>query len=225
MVGKRTYSTREKQRTAFKSDASPDSNKRQKHNDSDELDCLTPKSDRSGKAYSALKRVSRRFSGPVSIPDEQMDVEKCPHANGKPIGLFDKAINGRLHSSKTKQADIHGNIDVFNATMNDKKNSIESTARPKASYLPTPPAEAQKTSGNGTNSRPSSSNGYAVKPASKNIVANGSIETSKLFDKIIKNEKTEQPYTPREYASAKTPAPRKNIIGDRLSKKGKEARL
>lgn len=226
MVGKRTYSNREKQRNGYKNDPSPDStSKRQKHDDSDELDWLTPTSSRTSKAASMLKRASGKFSGPVSIPEEEMDVEKLPHANGKPTGLFDKALNGKLHLPKPTQASIHGSRDAFNATMKDRKSSRESATRPSASYLPTPPAETQKPMGNGTIGSPTNSEGSAAKPTSKTAVANGSTETSKLFQKVIKNEKIQQPYTPREYESVKTSAPHRNVLRERLSRKTKEARL
>ncbi|KAF2132417.1 hypothetical protein P153DRAFT_429557 [Dothidotthia symphoricarpi CBS 119687] len=225
MVGKRTYSNREKQRNAYKNDPSPDSRKRLKQDDTDEQSWLTPTSSRTGTVASTLKRASGRFGGPVSIPEDGMDVEKCSEPNGKPTSVFDKVANGRSNLAIPQQASIHGSRDAFNTTMKGRRNSKQSNTRPQSSYLPTPPAEVQKPSGYGISSRPSSSNGCAISPASKTATANGSIETSKLLEKIIDNEKTEPSYTPREYESDKTPAPRKDIHGDYMSKRSKEARL
>jgi hypothetical protein len=183
-----------------------DSRKRSKTDD-DELEKLRFPG-RQAKKSSLLKKSLH--SGPVSFSnDDDGDIDPAPK---KRTNVFDKVLKkGQYQAEKPDQSQIQ--------IYQDRKRN---------SYLPTPPAEAERKAhqqarrdatfscakGIASNGGPKTSN----KPATP-------AQTSQLFERVIEDEQPKQPYKPKAYKADETAAPRRDIMGDRLSSKSKEAEM
>jgi hypothetical protein len=143
-------------------------------------------------------------SGPVSFTSDDGDISFAPK---KKTSVFDKVLKeGRYQTAKPVQNQIRG----------------------RNSYLPTPPAEVERKAhqqarrdATFSHINGDASNGGLKTP---NKVATPT-QTSHLFERIIKDEQPRQPYKPKTYEADETAAPRRNIMGDRLLKKSKEAEM
>jgi hypothetical protein len=182
-----------------------DSRKRSKTDD-DELEKLRFPG-RQAKKSSLLKKSLH--SGPVSFSNDDGDIDPAPK---KRTNVFDKVLKeGRYQAEMPDQS-------LIQIYQDRKRNS----------YLPTPPAEAQRkahqqarrdatfsrSKGIASNGGPKTSN----KPATP-------AQTSQLFERVIEDEQPKQAYKPKAYKADETAAPRKDITGDRLSSKSKEAEM
>jgi hypothetical protein len=183
-----------------------DENRKRNKSDDDELEKLRFPG-RQAKKSSLLKKSLH--SGPVSFSNDDEDIDPAPKKNKS---VFDKVLKeGRYQVAKPEQ--------IQTRLYGDRKRNT---------YLPTPPAEAerkahQQARRDATFSRANgiASNGGLKTPNKPATPA----QTSHLFQRIIEDEQPKQPYKPKAYKADETAAPRRNIIGDRLSSKSKEAEM
>lgn len=178
------------------------------------------------KSSALFKRTSQMFSGPVSIPQDDAEVEATPKARKSLSSLFDKALQGGrgAQPQTSKQLNIHGSREEFVRTIEVRKKEPNHT-QPSGSYLPTPPSEVQRLRSNGTGS--SNSNGLGARPKSSMTSATyeGSSETTDLNRKRSKSKPQTQPYVRKTYAAKKTPHPGADLYGDALPKRAREVQL
>jgi hypothetical protein len=178
------------------------------------------------KSSALLKRGSVYFSGPVSIPSDDAEVEVTPKARKSLSGLFDKALQGGRNSQPrtSQQPKIHGSREEFVRTIEVRKKEPSNT-QPGGSYLPTPPSEVQRLRSNGTGSSNSSGLGARTKSSMTSATYDGSSETTDLSRKRSKNKSQKQPYVPKTYAAKRTPHPGVDLYGDPLPKHSGEVQL
>lgn len=223
-MAKRTYSQRDKRRSAYGHKGFPsheDSQKRQKVANSDELHLPpSPPPSRGGKS-SLLKKSLKVFGGPISIPEDELNLDPAPKISSG-LSVFDKVAKEGVRAAKPKQQTIYGSRDDFEDTMKSKKKGKPS------SHLPTPPAEVQKKSAQEARraQKPSTPDGTANMhvPRRTQMVSN-TTETLPSSKVAITKKQPKEPYEPKAYKAEKSPTPRKNIRGDRLRVKSKEAEL
>ena len=216
---KRTYSQRDKWRSSNERQSIADLNdsrKRHKVTDSDVLHLPTPPPSRGERTSSVLKKGLKMFGGPVSIPDDESQSDSTSKTSNGISRLFDKASSGKL---KPAQLNLHGSIygtwEDFAEAMKDGKKSSQTVAKSSKSYLPTPPAEAPKPHQKEYRDFPfAKPNAPAIKLGFRSqSTSTMSTETSRLFEKIIKEERPKQPYKPKDYQADKTLAPAYNDFG------------
>ncbi|KAF1939089.1 hypothetical protein EJ02DRAFT_382413 [Clathrospora elynae] len=238
-MGKRTYSQRDKRRSAHEIHGLPnhnddDSRKRYKADEPDELHLSTPRSSGKGIVSTLLKKglkpkVPKKFRGPTSLPEleDEIDIDSAPESSDK-RSVFEKVLRARYQPVKPLKPTIHGSRDEFAEAMKDGRRSKAYNGEQRNSHLPTPPVEFQ-TKAHQQARRDSTFahiNGAANKPPTK--TPNGSsapTETSQLFEKIIKYEQPKEPYVTKLYKSEETLAPRRTIEGVRMSSTSGEAQM
>jgi hypothetical protein len=217
---KRTYSQRDKQ--AAEQEAR---RKRSKSGDDDEL-CLPNDHRFKGpqKSQHLLKKGIKKYGGPTSLPDGEDDFEIEQESN-KNLSIWDKALKGKLKSVNQKQRNVYGNREDFQETMKDKTSTKKSDGISSKNYLPTPPSELQKKQGQRLNQFFPNLNGAAAKlvPLAKTLKTKPTA-TPKPVKKIAHKDKLKQTYVVKKYESDKVSAPRKNILGDRMSSKSIEVK-
>lgn len=211
-MGKRTYSQRAKRCAAASHSNSQDpqySRKRLKtNNDLNDLSSLpSPPRSRGEKKSAPPKKSSHMFRGPVSIPDEETDSQVTSDSKGKAVSrVLDKALSGKLKPSLLKHNhSIYGSMEDFTSTMTHKRKSGLDNSLLNNRALPSPPAENPK--------------------ASHQNAGLASTKTSRLFEKIIKDQPPKQVALPEPRPTEVLVAPRHTIMGGRLGKQSKEALL
>lgn len=236
MKKKFTYSRKDKTRPRNNDDSTPNdengSRKRRKTDSPSETSSFvsvptisSTASSIRAKGSAIFKKTSQLFNGPVSIPQDDAEVEVTPRARKSLSGLFDKALQPRAQSQSTKQTIIHGSREEFIGTMQVRKKEGYST-QASGSYLPTPPSEVQKLRSNGTGSSSNSSRlGVRPKSATTSTTYDGSSEGLDLSRKRSKSKPQKQPYVPRTYAAEKAAHPGVDLFGDPLPRKSREVRL
>ncbi|XPS94165.1 hypothetical protein M3J09_003490 [Ascochyta lentis] len=236
MTRKLTYSRKDKARPRNNGDTTPDdedgSRKRQKTDSPSETSSFvsvptvsSTASSIRAKGSALFKKTSQLFGGPVSIPQDEGDVEVTPKSRKSLSGLFDKALQPRVQPQKIKQPVIHGSRDEFVGTMQVRQKEGHSK-QPSGNYLPTPPSEVQRLRSNGTGSS-SNSSGLGARPESIKASAtyDGSSEAAALCRKRSKSKPQKQPYMARTYAAESTPHSGRDLFGNRLPQKSKELQL
>lgn len=235
MTKKFTYSRKDKTRPRNNEDSTPDdedgSRKRRKTDSPSETSSFVSVPTISSTASSIrarssaiFKKTSQLFGGPVSIPQDDADIEITPKSRKSLSGLFDKALQTRAQPPKPKQPNIHGSREEFVRTIEVRKKEPHGT-QPSSSYLPTPPSEVQRLRSNGTGSSVSSGHGSKPKSATTATTYDGSSEMTDLSRKRSKGKPQKQPYAPKTYAAEKKAFPGADLFGDRLSKRSREAQL
>jgi hypothetical protein len=206
---KRTYSSADKKRAELE-------RKRQKTDEHDELrsPCDPPR-DSPLQPKLLLKPQLKRFDGPVSFLDEDLNSDTGPR-NASGLSVFDKVLGGNSKPSNRKQYNIHGSREDFENMMHKQKKRKSSHEGTTHSYLPTPPVETQK-----------QQNELAkqIKPAQVTKPAWTSIAKSKMPERISAYGEPRQPYVAKQFEADKSLAPRKDLTGGRISSKSKEAKL
>lgn len=177
------------------------------------------------KGSALLKTGSGYFSGPISIPSDDAEVETTPKARKSLSGLFDRALQGGRNAQPqtSQQPKIHGSREEFVRTIEVRQKEPNST-QTGGSYLPTPPSEVQRLRSNGTGSSNSSGFGARTK-SSMTSTYDGSSEMTDLSRKRSKSKPHKQPYVPKTYAAKRTPHPGADLYGDELSKRSREVQL
>ncbi|KAJ4413306.1 hypothetical protein N0V91_000281 [Didymella pomorum] len=177
------------------------------------------------KGSALLKMGSGYFSGPISIPSDDAEVETTPKARKSLSGLFDRALQGGRNAQPqtSQQPKIHGSREEFVRTIEVRQKEPNST-QTGGSYLPTPPSEVQRLRSNGTGSSNSSGFGARTK-SSMTSTYDGSSEMTDLSRKRSKSKPHKQPYVPKTYAAKRTPHPGADLYGDELSKRSREVQL
>jgi hypothetical protein len=177
---------------------------------------------RQAKKSSLLKKSLH--SGPVSFTNEDGDIEPPKKKN-----VFDKVLSeGRYQAAKPGQVRFSGDRNGFAGLMRKNQRSEEHEGRKRNSYLPTPPADAERKAHQQTrrDTTFSHTNGSASKGGLKTPSKSATpTQTSQLFERVIKYEQPKQPYQPKAYKADETPAPAMDILGGRLPEKSKEAEL
>ncbi|KAH7078291.1 hypothetical protein FB567DRAFT_631649 [Paraphoma chrysanthemicola] len=218
---KRTYSSRFKKRGEYQREPS---RKRSKGNSDDELHWpLRPQ------ASAALLKKVLRPSQPQPDSEDELAANIARRKNS--ASILDRALGGKLKTVKPKGQSIYGSREEFEATMQDQREEKKNNPKLNASYLPTPPSELQQQQTKHLNTFFPGLNGKAgkvisniSKPKTKPPIPTVSptairaTETSKVFEKIIKCAEPKEPYVPKQYEADRTPAPRRGLSGDRLSK-------
>jgi hypothetical protein len=219
MARKVTYGKRDNGKRPLPYDndsAHEDDNSRKRSKTDDELEKLRFPG-RLPKKSSLLKKSLH--SGPVSFSNDDGDIEPP-----KKKSVFDKVLSaGRHQAAKPGQNRIHGDRKDFAELMQKDQRSKEYK---RNSYLPTPPAEAERKAHQQArrDATFSHTNGSASKGGLKASAA-APTQTSQHFAKVIKNEQPKQPYQPKAYKAEAILAPRRNILGGRLSRSSKEAEM
>ncbi|KAF2032218.1 hypothetical protein EK21DRAFT_99100 [Setomelanomma holmii] len=228
-MAKRTYSSFDRRRKELEQETH---RKRPKSDNEDEL--RWPQRPQSS---SLLLKKGLKPDGPPS--DLEDDVVSNIAQRKNPISLLDRALDSKLKPTKNKQDGIHGSREEFEKTMQSRRAEKKNSPVPRSAYLPTPPSGAQTQQKKRMNSFFPALNGKAgeiVSKATKSVVTKPtptpelaakavmiSTETSKVFETVIKCAEPEEPYQPKQYEADKVPAPRRDLSGDRLSRKSKEA--
>lgn len=236
MKQKFTYSRRDKTRSRNNEDSTPDdeggSHKRRKTDSPSETSSFvsvptisSTASSIRAKGSAIFKKTSQLFSGPISIPQDDTDVNATPKSRKSLAGLFDKALQPRTTPpQKTKQPSIHGSREEFVRTIEVRQKESHSTQL-SGSYLPTPPSEVQRLRSNDTGSSNSSNPGARLKVTAATGVYDGSSEVADLYLKRSKSKPQRQPYVPKTYAAEKTMHPGTDLFGEHISKKSWQAQL
>jgi hypothetical protein len=215
---KRTYSSRDKRRGAYDQDPQQ---KRSKIQRDDELRLPggSPQN-RPQQSSSLLKKGLRKFSGPVSVPDDF-----TARGNSTHLSVFDKALAGKPKTVKRQQSNIYGSREDFDNTMNSQSLAKKSSEAVTRSY-PTPPVEVQKQQPHPAsrfsptaNEVANSSTTQSAEPITKPTMS------SKISENAVLCKKPQQPYVPKPYEADKTCAPCMDILCNRLSKRSNEAQL
>ena len=192
----------------------------------------------SSSSSSSLRNV--KFSGPVSLPDnndDDMDTNEEDSSKSKTSSMFDKALKGKLKSVTRKQPNIHGSREDFDKTMVDPKRAKKSNAGAAGKYLPTPPSDVENQhakkfdmmfpglkcrglsvlGGDGFGGRGGQSkSGFGrLKESDK----------SKFFDTVLKEEEPKRLYVRKQYEAENVSVPRRDICGNRLSSKSELAKM
>jgi hypothetical protein len=225
---KRTYSSRDKKREVYEQESR---RKRTKGDSDDELRLPD-------RPHSAASLLNKGLKPSQQQSDPEDDVVSNIAQRNKRSSVLDRALNGELKSIKPKERNIYGSRQDFEVTMQGQRAEGKNSPRPSSSYLPTPPSELQLQQTKRLNGYFPVLNGQAGKLVSKMarpIVKSATLpptkpavkptETLRVMENIIKCAKPKEPYTPRQYDADKTPAPRRDLPGDRLSRKSKEAKL
>lgn len=236
MTKKFTYSRKDKARPRHNEDSTPDdedgSRKRRKTDSPSETSSFvsvptisSTASSIRAKSSALLKKTSSYFSGPISVPHEDGDVEIPPksHSRKSLTGLFDKALQGAARPQKPKQPTIYGTREEFVGTMQVRQK--EAQKQSSGSYLPTPPSEVQRLRSNGTGSTNSSGSRPVTKSEMKPTTYDGSSEVAALYRKRSQTKQQKQPYVPRVYAAKRTAHPGADLFGDPLPRKCTEVLL
>ncbi|KAH6620364.1 hypothetical protein C7974DRAFT_415574 [Boeremia exigua] len=236
MKQKFTYSRKDKTRPRNNGDSTPDdedgSRKRRKTDSPSETSSFVSVPTISSTASSIrargsaiFKRTSQLFGGPVSIPQDDADLEVTPKPRKSLAGLFDKALQPRSTQSPIpKQPNIHGSRDEFVRTIEVRKKEPHAT-QPNGSYLPTPPSEVQRLRSSGTGSSNSSGPGARLKPGSTSGHYDGSSEVTDLCRKRSKGKVQKQTYVPKSNAAQNTKHSGVDLFGDQLPKRSREVQL
>ncbi|KAI4670479.1 uncharacterized protein J4E79_000761 [Alternaria viburni] len=217
MAGKVTYSRRPNKRRAphdrDPADENDDRHKRNKTNTEPNGSRLpTPPSSRRGK--------KSWFNGPVSIPDDDMN---------PPRSIFDKVLENKKHQApKPHQRSVQGDRENFKGLMKTGQKSREQNGWARNGSLPTPPAEAQKKAHQQArrdeNFARYKGTIHRNEPAILKSSPTAPNQTSRLFERVIKNEQPKAPYKPKAYKAEEIAAPRRTIMGERLSRSSDQAR-
>jgi hypothetical protein len=171
------------------------------------------------KKPSLLKRGLH--NGPVSFNNDDGDIEPP-----KKKTVFDKVLcEGRHQAAKPDQYGSRGDHKDL-AELIKRQRLQEEYKRDR--YLPTPPAEAERKAHQQArrDATFSHTNGGASKGGLK--ILNSSTaptQTSQLLAKVIKNEQPKVPYQPRAYKADEILSPRRDILGNGLSRSSKEAEM
>ncbi|KAI4955941.1 hypothetical protein J4E91_000150 [Alternaria rosae] len=217
MAGKVTYSRRpNKRRVPHDGDPAHDDDDHHKRTKTN----TEPNGPRLPTPPSSRRGQKSWFNGPVSIPDYDMN---------PPRSIFDKVLENKKHQApKPHERSVQGDRENFKGLMKTGHKSKEQNGWARNSSLPTPPAEAQKKAHQqarrdenlarykGTTNR--------GEPATLETSPTASNHTSQLFERVIKNEQPKEPYQPRTYKAEEVSAPRRTIMGERLSRNSGQAR-
>jgi hypothetical protein len=227
-MAKRTYSSRDKKREVYEQESR---RKRTKGDSEDEL--RLP-----GRPHSSASLLKKGLRPSLKQTDFEDDVVSNIAQRNKRSSILDRALDGKLKSIKHKERNIYGSRKDFEVTMQDQRAEKKNNPRPSSSYLPTPPSELQLQQAKRLNAYFPRLNGQAGKLVSKMaspIIKSATLpptkpavkptKTLRILENIIKCAEPKEPYTPRKYDADKTPAPRRDLPGDRLSRKSKEAEL
>lgn len=234
MAKKSTYSKKDKSRPRNNEDSTVDdedvSRKRRKTDSPSETSSFvsvptisSTASSIRAKGSAVFKKTSQLFSGPVSIPQDDADIEVTPKTRKSLSGLFDKALHGRVQPQRPKQPIIHGSREEFVGTMQVRQREPHITQL--SVYLPTPPSEIQRFRSSGTASSNSSGPDLKTKPAITSIACERPSEVAGLYRKRSKTTQQRQPYVPKVYTAERTAHPGADLFGDRLLKGSKEVQL
>ncbi|KAJ8110258.1 hypothetical protein OPT61_g6853 [Boeremia exigua] len=236
MKQKFTYSRKDKTRPRNHGDSTPDdedgSRKRRKTDSPSETSSFVSVPTISSTASSIrargsaiFKKTSQLFSGPVSIPQDDADLEVTPKSRKSLVGLFDRALQPRAtQAQKPKQPDIYSSREEFVRTIEVRKKEPHAT-QPSGSYLPTPPSEIQKLRSSGTGSSNSSGPGAISKTSLPSGHHNGFSEATDLCRKRSKSNPQKQTYIPKPYTAQKTKHSGADLFGDELPKRSKEIQI
>ncbi|KAH7402699.1 hypothetical protein BKA66DRAFT_7035 [Pyrenochaeta sp. MPI-SDFR-AT-0127] len=227
---KRTYSQRDRWRPAHEHQRllnNDDSKKRHKANDSDELYLPTPPPSRGEKMSSLLKKGLKSFSGPISIPDEEVATDAVQKSSNR-YPAFDNILKKRYQNGNPKPHNIYGSREDFVVTMNDRTKRTQQDRSPRNSHLPSPPAEIQKKAQQEVckteTTRKTAT--LAVQPAARTQSAVKAVpHTSRLSERAVEDEQPKHAYESNVYMAEKTPAPHRGIVGNRLLKRSMEAQI
>jgi hypothetical protein len=230
MVKKVTYSRRhnDKRRVPYDHESAHENDGNRKRSKVEEelaeLRLPTPPSSRQRKKPSLLKKGL--FGGPVSIPDDDTEINPATKSRRR-LSIFDKVLGeGRHQAAKPHQNKIRGDRENFAEIMKNEQRLKEQNDQRRNSYLPTPPAEADRKAHELARSDKAflHYNGYASNGGLKTLHTPAApTRTSQLFEQVINNEQPKEPYKPKAYKSEETAAPRRTITRDRLSRKSEEA--
>lgn len=203
-----------------------DMNKRQKTDSTEELDSLTTSSIGTGNTSSSrtkrgirLGKPLSRFGGPMSLPEEASEGDVVrPKKRG--IDVFEGLEKALHQPSKLKNnGNIHGSFDEFTETMKQtkqtKKHDSAHTQRSSYRQLPTPPAETQSKANSHTS-------GSSIKVVIKSVRQTQSPSEASTS---AKHDAPREPYQLKAYEAEGFPAPRADIVGNRLSSKSRAAKL
>jgi hypothetical protein len=215
---KRTYSSRDKRRGAYEQDPQQKRSKVQR-DDELRLPGSSPQN-RPQQSSSLLKKGLRKFGGPVSVPDDFTATGNSAH-----LSVFDKVLGGKSKTVKRQQSNIYGSREDFDNTMNSQSLAKKSSEAVTQSY-PTPPIEGQK-----QQPHPASKFSLTAKEAASSSTTQSperiakSTMNSKISENTVLYKQSHQSYAPKPYEADQTSAPRKDILGNRLSKRSPEAQL
>lgn len=213
---KRTYSQRDKKLAGLEQQEALS-----QHDKNEVVEPSSPRK-RPKNAHSLLKKGLKSYVRPAPISRDELGVSIKQPSNKQFSGVFDKVLNNKHKPVNPKKRTIYGDRQAFDETMMNRGRAAETPKRHKNSYLPTPPYERQVT---GLNSSSPSREEGATKVSKMVPTPAQSTETSPSFEKTLKNEALKQSYIPKQYKADVTAAPHRDIVGNRLSKKSKEAQL
>lgn len=207
---KRTYSSK------GRGIADPDfSWKRLKTADSnDELRQPDRKPRRPQQSSSLLKKgLQHKFSGPVSFTEE---------SDSDTVSVVENPCKGKLKPVTNKARKMSGSMPDLGDTM-DCEPTTKSSSGKGPGHLPTPPVEIQKQQKKRTShffdDRNTNVATQVTTPAWKRTATPSTSEAS--FESKVSKE----PYVPKQYEAEKASAPRRDLMGGRLSSKSTEAKL
>jgi hypothetical protein len=206
---KRTYSSRDKKRGAYEQD--PEQKRTKVQEDGELRWSGSPPLSRPQQSFSLLKKGLRKFSGPVSLPEEFTATEDSAQ-----LSVFDKALGGKLKTVKRPQGNIYGSREEFEKTMSSQSLANKSKGRAMQCY-PSPPIEEQK-----QQRRLASQVLPTVKHATTSSTAQ---PTESALQPSMEPKTPQEPYVPKLYGVDKTRAPRKDLTGNPLSRRSMEAQL
>lgn len=195
---KRTYSQRGKHQATYQSQRlpSPDpSNKRRKTNKSAvSKQPPTPPPSRGGTKDGLSKAGLKQFNGPISVPSEDIADEGTARQVAE-TSVFDEALIKKLAASRPVQPSIYGSREEFLTTIKKRKAASQSAPEPTKTLLPTPPSDTPE-------------------DQSPAVCANTPTPEPTQKKKCL----------PPPPEVEQTAAPRKSILGHRLSKRSEEAK-
>lgn len=164
-----------------------------------------------------LKKSLNRYNGPVSFAEDH---------ESETASVFENAAKRKLKPVINRARRTFGTAVESEHPKDMLETKKQSNARPTPSHLPTPPVEIQKQQENRAthlfSNRDEGSTNLATQvtsPAWKRPTTPNTSEDS------FEPTKTRKSYVPKQYHSNKAVAPRRDLLGDRLSNKSKEVKL
>ncbi|KAF2856745.1 hypothetical protein T440DRAFT_462971 [Plenodomus tracheiphilus IPT5] len=151
---------------------------------------------------SSLLKKGLKFGGPVSLPEDAMDIDEQPVIKKK-TSVFDRVLSsGRYQAAKPSQIKLQSSAEDSPKTPPTQQ---QHHYQPRNYQLPTPPAEAQKARQAHHQAR------------DLQVLSSGTHYPNAAVPKLH--------YIPNVHEAKETPAPRRTILGDRLSKNSMESAL
>ncbi|KAF2823598.1 hypothetical protein CC86DRAFT_356348 [Ophiobolus disseminans] len=223
---KRTYSKYDK-KSAARAQESP--NKRVKGTEDDD-ELRLPGDPPRGRSQTSSKsmRDRPRYKGPISFgDDDSMDIDSVPNER-KRLSVLDKFANGKGKSQpiNRNQPNIYGSREDFQSTMNNPNRPKKTNAGSTSRYLPTPPSDVERQQLGSSNKFSVGMNGHGSSVTTKPSKSTPTpTKASRPFEDIVNYDEPKQLYVPRQYKADKSPAPRRDICGNRLTGKSEQAEL